>query len=76
MPGRKNFIGTALLVRYVNPISTMERKMKAEMKTSPVARALIARKPRIERVSARTATLIRTAIELPRKILASNLSTP
>ena len=65
MPGRKNFIGTALLLRYVNPINSMERKMKIAINSSPEAKALIARKPRIERIRASAMTFIKTAMDRP-----------
>jgi hypothetical protein len=62
-------------VRYVNPINNMERKINAAINSSPVAKALIAKEPRSERDSARTMTLITTAIGRPLKTLAINVGT-
>jgi hypothetical protein len=43
----------------------MERNMKIAINSSPEAKALIARKPRIERIRARAMTLIKTAMDRP-----------
>jgi hypothetical protein len=65
MPGRKNFIGTENLVRYVTPIVSIAKAINAAIKNSPTAKAEIASVPSRAKTSETAITLPMTAIGLP-----------